>query len=452
MARRLWAGALCLVTLLSARPSARAGQVQSLPNGLRYVILEDHVSPVVSLQIWVRCGGVNENDVTSGVSHFLEHMLFKGTAKLTAGAIAKVVESRGGSINAATGAETTHYYIDVPSDAFDEAFSVLADSVLNPSFPPTEFEKERLVILEEIKRRNDNPQSDVWDGLLEVVYKASAYRRNVIGSEKTIRAMPREVLMQQHQNYYVPQNMVVVIAGDVKAAVAKKKVSELFGGLKARPLPPFPNLAEPGKVMPEIKDISRQAQQAHVAFGFVGPSLSDPMQVAMDALSTLLGGGNSSRLYQSLREEKQLVWSVGSSFITHYGSGLFGIFAECPPEKARALASEVYFLLMDASNNGFDPRELARAKAQMRSSWLFSQETYHGQASTWGFYTALNQPKLATDYLKILDRVTMANVKDLLDTYFQGRELSGVVLRPSGSGAAGSEDDAARRAPGPLPH
>src|SRR5688572_26340204 len=154
---------LLITFFLLMTSSAQAASLKTLPNGLRYVVLEDHAAPVVSLQIYVRCGGVNEQGPLAGVSHFLEHMVFKGTAKVSAGEISRVVESNGGSINAATGMEMTHYYIDMPSDLFDKAFDVLSESVVNPTFPPEEFEKERGVILEEIKRRNDNPQSPMWD-------------------------------------------------------------------------------------------------------------------------------------------------------------------------------------------------------------------------------------------------------------------------------------------------
>jgi zinc protease len=128
---------------LTSSRALSAPNVKSLPNGLRTVVIEDHASPVVSLQIWVRCGGVNEAGPTSGVSHFLEHMIFKGTDKISANEISKIVESNGGSINAATGGETTHYYIDMPSNKWEQAFDVLSQSVLRPAFPPAEFEKER---------------------------------------------------------------------------------------------------------------------------------------------------------------------------------------------------------------------------------------------------------------------------------------------------------------------
>jgi zinc protease len=435
---------LALMPLL-APVKSKAAPLAKLANGLRYVVVEDHASPVVSMQIWVRCGGVNEDDESAGVSHFLEHMLFKGTERLTAGEIARVVEKRGGSINAATGAETTHYYIDVPSEHFAEAFQVLADSVLNPSFPPQELEKERLVILEEIKRRNDNPQSDLWDTFLETIYRHTAYRRQVIGSAEKIRAMPRETLIRQHKLFYVPGNMVVVVVGDVKASDARRRIKQAFGGLPKSEPPPFPPLIEPRADRGVVRSITRPAQQAHVALGFVGPSLDDPRQVAMDVLATVLGGGNSSRLYQTLREQKRSVWNVGSSFITHHGSGVLGIWAECPPEKARSLPNDLYLLLLDADSNGFKPDELARAKAQLRSSWLFSQETYHGQASQWGFYTVLDRPGMINDYVKMLNRVTLADLKDLLRFYFGGRQLSGVILKPAA--ASGSGDPGADREP-----
>ncbi|MBI4396182.1 MAG: insulinase family protein [Elusimicrobia bacterium] len=428
---RLTIALFALMPSLTVPPLSHAEAVQRLPNGLRYVIIEDHTAPIVSLQIWVRCGGVNEDDKTSGVSHFLEHMLFKGTERLTAGEIAQVVESNGGSINAATGMEMTHYYIDMPSESFELAFDVLADSVLNPSFPPGEYEKERRVILEEIKRRNDQPQSNLWDALLEVVYRKTPYRRPVIGSVDSITRMTRDVLVNQHKAYYVPSNMVVVAAGDFKTSFVRKKISGAFGKLPKNPIPAQPLLVEPLAEEPIVKRITRPAQQAHVALGFLGPTLDHPDQVAMDALSTVLGGGQSSRLYQVLREQKKIVWSVGASFMSHAGSGLFGLFAECPPEQARSLPNEFYLLLTDAEMHGFSKDELDRAKAQLRSSWLFSQETYHGKASQWGFYTTLGRPELLRTYLKKLDKVTLDDLTRLLHTYFRGRELSGAVLLPT---------------------
>jgi zinc protease len=425
---------LLLAMPLAQLPAkSRAGQVKSLPNGLRYVVVEDHASPVVSLQIYVRCGAVNEDDRRAGVSHFLEHMIFKGTDRLTAGQIARVVESRGGSINAATSAEMTYYYIDMPSDSFETAFDVLADSVLRPSFPPEEFEKERKVILEEI---NDNPQSDLWDAFLETVYRATPYRRQVIGTVETITAMTRDVMVRQHKDYYVAPNMVVVVVGDVKAARVKKRIEETFGPLPATQAPAPPPLKEPAPEAAELRRIARPAQQAHVALGFPGPTLDDPSQVAMDLLAAALGGGNSSPLFQILREQKRSVWGVGASFVTHAGSGAFGVFAECPPENAAALPAEVRAILAEAAERGFPKGAVERAKTAMRSQWLFSQETYHGQASQWGFYTILGRPELAAGYVKELDKVKEADLVALLKRYFRGDELSGVILLPKTNGAA----------------
>ncbi|HOW26947.1 MAG TPA: pitrilysin family protein [Elusimicrobiota bacterium] len=411
--------------------AGHAKSVQTLSNGIKTVVIEDHTSPIVSMQVWIRCGAVNENAQTAGVSHFLEHMLFKGTPRLSAGQISHAVESRGGRINAATGMELTHYYIDAPSDSFEESLAVLADAVLYPTFPADEFERERKVILEEIKRRNDDPQSDLWDGFLEVLYPQTPYRQRVIGTEATISAMTREVLMAQHQAFYVSDNMVVVIVGDVKKAKAMKQVRKLFGSLPAKKRPPFPVLFQPPREQSELKIIERPAQQAYVAVGFTGPALNDPRQVSMDVLSTVLGGGGSSRLHRILREEKRLVWSVGSSFITHAGTGLFGVFAQCAPEKARSLPAEIYMIITECESNGFSPDEVARAKSQLKSAWLFSQETYHGQASQWGFYTALGCHDLVSRYVKDLDRVRVDDLVSLLRTFFQSREMSGAVVYPS---------------------
>jgi predicted Zn-dependent peptidase len=366
-----------------------------------------------------------------GVSHFLEHMIFKGTKDIPVGEISQVVESNGGSINAATSTEMTHYYIDMPSALFDEAFRVLAASVVEPSFPPEEFEKERKVILEEIRRRNDNPESDLWDGFLEAVYRKTPYKNNVIGSEATIRAMTRDMMVEQHRKFYVASNLVVVVVGDVDAGKVRRRIKDFFGKMPKVPVPAQPSLFEPPAEDTVVKAISRPAKQAHVAFGFTGPVLSDPQQVAMDVLSAVLGGGQSSRLNQTFREEKQSVWSIGSSFITHAGSGVFGIFAECPPEKARGLGNDLYLLLYQAESDGFSLEEINRAKAQLKSGWLFGQETYHGQASQWGFYSILGRPEMMRTYLRDLALVTPDDLKNLLRIYFNTRTLSGAVLTPS---------------------
>lgn len=417
------------MTLASVRAHA-SSPVKTWPNGLRSVVVEDHASPVVSLQIWVRCGGVNEAGPTSGVSHFLEHMIFKGTDKISANEISKIVESNGGSINAATAGETTHYYIDMPSNKWEQAFDVLSQSVLHPSFPPAEFEKERKVILEEIKRRNDDPQSDLWDGFLETLYTKTPYRQRVIGSVQTITDMPRALMVEQHRLYYVPNNMVVVVIGDIKKKAVEKRIKDVFGSLPRVALPPAPNLMEPPAENNDVRTIRRTAKQAYLAIGFVGPTLKDPKQVDMDVLATTIGGGQSSRLYQVLREEKRLVWTISASFITQSGSGAFGIFAECPPEKVRSLPNDIYFLLNDIEFNGLKPEEVARAKSQLKSSWLFSQETYHGQASQWGFYTALGAPEMVTEYLKRLDAVSADGLAKLLSDYTVGRTLAGVIVTP----------------------
>lgn len=417
------------MTLALTRAQA-ASPVKTLPNGLKTVVVEDHASPVVSLQIWVRCGGVNEKGPSSGVSHFLEHMIFKGTDKISANEISKIVESNGGSINAATAGETTHYYIDMPSNKWEQAFDVLSQSVLHPAFPPVEFEKERKVILEEIKRRNDDPQSDLWDGFMEALYTQTAYRQRVIGSVQTIQEMTRDRMVDQHRLYYVPNNMVVVVIGDVKKKAVEKRIKEVFGSLPRTALPPAPNLIEPPAENNDVRTLRRSAKQAYLAIGFVGPTLKDPRQVDMDVLATTIGGGQSSRLYQVLREEKRLVWTVSASFITQSGSGAFGVFAECPPEKVRSLPNDIYFLFNDVEFNGFKPEEVARAKSQLRSSWLFSQETYHGQASQWGFYTALGAPEMVTEYLKRVEAVKPDGLSKLLSEYTVGRTLAGVIVTP----------------------
>lgn len=425
-----------LLTIMLLTSPARSGTLvenarwYELPNGLKLVVREDHSLATASAQIWVLCGGVNENQTTTyGASHYLEHMLFKGTRKYTAGQISRTIESQGGSINAATGQEFTHYYVDIPAEGLSSALDVLCDAVTNATFPKDEMERERLVILEEIKRRNDSPDAALWDSFSSTLYQKSPYHWRVIGTTESITVMKREALMKHYKTYYVPNNMVVVVTGDVKKEKILEQISKRMGPLPKRKLPPTPKLIEEqGQAVRST--LKKHVGVAHFMTGFLGPVLESPDQFPLDVLSSLLGDGRTALLNQSLREKKKVVYSVGCSFVAQRGTGMFVISGSCPPEKLGKAEAGAREVLKKFSAKSVTPEMLARAKTQIRTSWLFENETYHGQAENLAYFTLLGRKDLLKDYLTKIDQVTAQDLERVLKTYWNGRDMTTALLLP----------------------
>jgi zinc protease len=391
-------------------------EVHTLPNGMTLVLKPDTLVPVVALQAWARCGAVDETPNIFGISHGLEHMVFKGTPARSAGEITRAIESNGGAINAATQLETTHYYIDIPSYGADAALDVLADTILRPTFPQVELERERLVILEEIHRRDDSPDATLWDEFASTVFHGTPYGVKVIGNEKTVSAMSREDLMSYFNAHYVPENLAMVVAGDFNKGRMLKKLTSLFGQLPARKAPVKPAV-EIGHAKPKKNTLRKPVQQTYFAIGFPTVGFGHPDSIALDVVSDVVGGGISSRLYQRLREETQTVLSISCDYIPFRQKGLFAFFAEVLPENAPRLLEDLILELENIRRSPFVPAELARAKARIKSDWLHGSETPHGQASTLGSLCALDHINLINTYLPKIAALTVNDLTDVFNRY-----------------------------------
>jgi len=398
-------------------------------NGLLVLLKEDHTLPLVTLQVWIRVGSVYEKKDDSGVTHFIEHMLFKGTKKYGSGEIARIIESHGGRINAGTGKDFTVIYVNVPKEALDIAIEIVANVLQNTTFPEEEIERERLVILEEIKRHDDDPESLLWDMFNEKIYSTTPYRYRVIGTTETIAKMTRETLIHYYGTYYIPNNMTLVVVGDIKTKQLLPKIKTFFETLPRKELSPLPLLTE----IPKENFVHREkrpVQQAYFLSGFLGPTVESNDQYALDVLSVILGEGRNSRLYKNLREEKELVWGIGTSFLTQKGTGLFIISAQAEKDKIDQAADETYAELTKLQKNGITDKELTRAKTLIESSWLFSNETYSGQAHTLGYAATIKDIKYAREYLRNISAVKKEDIKYVVDTYFQGKKLNLIVFYP----------------------
>jgi zinc protease len=411
----------------------KGAQKVELKNGLTVLLKEDHYQPVVSVQVWVKVGAVNEIDKTDGLSHFLEHLIFKGTEKYTGNQVSHLIETQGGVINAATSKEFTNFYIDMQKSGVDDAIKILGDTMFNAVFPKDEMEKERLVVLEEINRHFDNPSSILYDSFSETVFKETPYRRNVIGSAEVVGHVTREEVLEYYHAHYVPRNMVLSVAGDFDTQRVLALIEDTFGKAQDKPEPAQPLLVEKFH-KPALQRQTKQIEHAYWMAGFLGPDILSKDQFAGDIAANVLGGGRSSRLYQSLRENKKLVYMIDCGFQSQRGSGVL-VFSSVfdrknEKETVECIQKEIGNLRAD----GPTEEELKRSKEMARSQWYFSRETVHDQASNLGYWYMQKNPDMIDNYVKNLEKVTREDVKKFLKDYFDPQGLNQSIIVPERDG------------------
>lgn len=401
-----------------------------LENGLTILVTEQRELPVVSAQVWVGVGSVDEGDAVRGLSHFLEHLMFKGTKNFPGDEISRRVEKTGGVINAGTSKEFTQYYIDTQKDGVDEALRMLADIVFSATLPQDDIDRERPVVIEEIRRAADNPFSGLHDQFSAALFPTTPYGHNIIGSADVIRTITRDEINAYYRRYYVPGNMIVSVAGDVDAAAAADTIRKWFGGAPAAIVPARPALTEPPHA-PVVTEQARPVEHLYWQGGFTGPDCSNRLVYAADIAATIIGGGRSSRLYRTLREKKQLAYNISASFWTQGGTGVFSINAVCDPRQRDAVPDEITRELDRLAAEGPTEAELARAKEVIRSQWYFDQETAHDKGATVGYWHLMKYPDMPSTYIANLSAVTAGDVTDFMRAFYTPQGLSRVSVIPS---------------------
>ncbi|MEI8217744.1 MAG: pitrilysin family protein [Elusimicrobiota bacterium] len=414
---------------LFAAEGTKGFTIMRLDNGLTVLVTENKALPVVSVQVWVRVGSINETAATRGLSHFLEHLIFKGTKRYPGDEISRRVENNGGMINAGTSKEFTQFYIDSQKNGFEDAVRMLADAMANAAMPDDEINRERPVVIEEIKRAADNPSSELYNSFSSALFPTTPYHYNVIGSSTVIRTVRRNDILDCYHHHYVPANMIVSIGGDVDTPAALALIRETFGAQKNHPAPAHPAVIEPPHAAVTVKT-TKQVEQLYWLGGFTGPDCGAPLLYAADIVSTILGGGRSSRLNRVLREDKQLVYGIGSSFWPQGGTGVFSISAVCSAENVTKVPTEITRELDLFLANGPTDAELTRAKEMTRSQWYFDQETAHDQAATAGYWHLMGYPSMPDTYIENINKVTAGDVTDFLKMYYQPQGLTSAVLIP----------------------
>ena len=349
----------------------------TLPSGLRIVTEEVSTVRSVAFGIWANVGSRDESPTVAGASHFLEHLLFKGTNTRSALDISAAIDAVGGEMNAFTGKEYTCFYARVIDSDFSIAAEVICDMIKDSIIRSEDVDSERTVVLEEIAMRDDDPSDLVHDLFAETLYGDGPIGRPILGTVDSITNMSRKSVHTYYKKKYLPENLVVAVAGNIKHERVVERVTELLGDFlnsTAKPASLRPATKVRARGLGEVGLIYRKSEQANILLGFPSIDRNDERRFALSVLTSALGGGMSSRLFQEVREKRGLAYSVYASMQQFAGGGILSLYAGCNPEKATEVTTIFRDVLGDVINSGLSDEELERAKGQVAGSMVLGQE------------------------------------------------------------------------------
>lgn len=407
--------------------------ISKLDNGLTVIHQAIPATPVAVVDVWVRAGAIAEPQSWSGMAHFLEHMIFKGTSRVPPGLFDQVIEARGGMTNAATSHDYAHYFIMTSADQLPETLPYLAELLLNAAIPDDEFDRERNVVLEEIRQAYDDPDWVGFQSLNELVYQRHPYGRSVLGTEDILNQCLPDEMRCFHQAHYQPENMTVVIVGGVEEAIALDLVEKAFSQFGQPSVCPV----EAIEAEPPITEVRRQVvklprlELARLLMAWQGPGI-DQLRGAygLDLISVLLGDGRTSRLVKELREERQLVQDIGSGFSLQRDSSLFTISAWLEPDYVEEVEAIICDRLADLAALSVPEPELNRCKRLLCNDYAFSTETSGQLAGLYGYYSTVAKPEIAVTYPAQIQSFQSHELQRLANQYLSPRRYAATVLQP----------------------
>ena len=417
-------------------PSQPPGvNITTLENGLVVIVGEDHSAPVVSAQAWCATGSINEGRwLGAGLSHVLEHMLFKGTTTRPGSRIDQEVQEAGGYMNAYTSFDRTVYHIDVPNTGAHTAIDILCDIMQHATLPPDELAKEMDVIRREMDMGQDDPARRASRRLFEAAYTKSPYRFTIIGYPDIFNELKPDDIHGYYHEKYAPNNVFYVVAGDVKNDEVVAQIRAAYGKTKAQALPPMVLPAEPKQTAP--REIVEEApiELGHFHFAWHIPELRHRDIPALDVLAVLLGGGHSSRLFQQVREKQGLVHHVEAWTYSPGLPGLFGLSAIADGDKFAPAREAMLAEVERVKSSSVSAGEVKKAVKQFVSGTLAARKTMEGQAQNLGGnWLAANDLNFSERYLAAVKRVTRADVQRVAREYLTPENRTLYALLPNGA-------------------
>lgn len=407
-----------------------AMEVFTVENRLPVIFEARKNTGVVAAQVWVKVGSKYEDYRVSGITHFIEHLIFKGTKTVKAGEMAARIESLGGSVNAFTSYDNTVYHIVIPTDSFDEGLGLLLDAVQNPAFPEEEIVKEKRVVLEEIKMGEDDPHRKLFKELFSISYEGHPYGRPIIGFAETVETISRDDIVAYFREHYTPDNMAIVVTGDFDRKRGQERIAQFVKGYGSGTAKPFLVTRKTPEKPDQERTIERAVRESYVAVSYPVPSITHRDTVVLDVIARILGEGDSSRLQEHLKFNQGIATNVSTYLFSPKEDGLFIIIASFQGQTFHNITNAIDEVVGRLVEGGPTNEEIDKAKNMIRASYIYGSETAQGAARLAGNYQTLTgDPRYPDTYLKALDRVTASDIVSVLRQYIVGkpRKLSALV-------------------------
>ncbi|NTV89689.1 MAG: insulinase family protein [Clostridiales bacterium] len=411
----------------------------TLPNGLRIVSEKIPYVRSVSIGIWVKTGSRNENEQNNGISHFIEHMLFKGTEKRSAKEIAESIDNIGGQLNAFTGKECTCFYAKTLDEHLDLAIDVLSDMFFNSLFASKDMTVEKKVVLEEIGMYEDSPEELVHDILSETVWDGNPIGYPILGSKKSLKSIDIDAIRDYMNNNYTPENTVVAVAGNFDEKHLNQLVEKYFGSWvsKGTHHEHFPEV----RFIPAFTTKEKDIEQVHLCMGFEGIEHGNDRLYSLLAINNILGGGMSSRLFQKIREKKGLVYSIYSYPSAYKHAGLFTIYAGMKPENLDHVREHIQDEIRLLRKKGIKPDDLMKSKDQLKGGYILGLESTSSRMNSIGkAELMLGYIDTPDQVLQKIDNISMEKVDEIIKTVFTPENIGVSIvgrLKPGSGSKAG---------------
>jgi predicted Zn-dependent peptidase len=413
--------------MVQALPHTREIVRATLPNGVRIVTEAMPYVRSVSLGVWINSGSRIEHGPENGISHFIEHMVFKGTKHRSAEDIARSVDSVGGGLDAFTSKELVSFNTKVLDEHLPFALDILADLVLNPLFRAPDIEKEKSVILEEIKMEADQPEFVLHETFISNFWKGHALGKPILGTKETVKNFGREILCDYYGRVYSPSNILITAAGNLDHENIVKLVGEKFAGLRVRSALPVDTV--PRAHAPFILQKKESLEQVHVAIGVPAYPLAHRLRFPLYVLNTVLGGGMSSRLFQNIREKQGLAYAVYSELNLFRDTGCFMIYAGTAVETATQVVNSVVAEFRQLKEELIGEEELRRAKDHLKGSLMLSLESTSSRMSNLARQELyFDQFMTLDEMLDSIEAVTRHEVQRIAQEFFQPESIALAML------------------------
>ena len=410
--------------------------VRKLPNGLT-IIAEQMPVDAINLNVWLDVGSAKETDDINGMAHFLEHMVFKGTPNLDIGEFEQLIESRGAVTNAATSQDYTHYYITTAPQDFARLAPLQLDVVLNPSLEEEAFEREKLVVLEEIRRSEDNPRRRTFYRAMETCFENLPYRRRVLGPAEVIGNLKSQQMKDFHGAWYRPESMTAAVVGNLPVEELIEIVNDSFNKhydseKELSATAPQYILETPFTEVVRQELTDESLQQARMVMMWRVPGMEDLAETyALDILAVILGQGRVSRLFRELREEKGLVTQIGVSNMTQTQQGVFYISAQLPTENIAEVEKAITEQIRTIGTELVAEKDIQRIRKQVANRFIFANEKPSSRANLYGYYySQLQDLEPALNYPQLIQSITAEDLQIAAQKYLNPDAYGIVVMKP----------------------